>query len=123
MLRRVRADHDLPAVPRLVGSVHDEHPGRATALRLLELVRPPSVVGHGLAAEERLLGRGGGWIVDEDEEHLALEIGPLEVVPLVLRRARTIANEHQLAACAALWRRAATPDHDLVRLAKGRRRL
>src|SRR5688500_7405820 len=70
--------------------VHGETSGAALSRGLLVRVGPPTVVGHGLAAEVTLARLEVG-IVDEDDSHLAAEILALEVVPVALGRADAVA--------------------------------
>ena len=94
--------HDVEGVAGRRGLVDDEHGRRAQFRRLLVLVGPAAVVGHGLAAEglriERVgIGRvGHRRVVDQHQERLALDVQALEVVPLIFRRLHAVADKDDL---------------------------
>ena len=121
--RRVRADEHLEGIARLVGPMHDENAGRAAPFRLLVLVRPPAVVRHRHAAEQRRLGGRRRRVVHEHEHDLALEIRALEIVPLVLGCDGAVADEHQLPARGGLRHGAAGGKNDVLTRPERRRRL
>ena len=85
----------LPAIGRRRRLMDDQHPGRALTRHLLVFVGPAAIVGHGLAAE----GVQGRFfeigVIDQDDQHLAAQILPLEVVPIPLGRGDPIADEDQ----------------------------
>ncbi len=91
--------HRRPAVAGAGRVVDDQHPKRAMAGRLLELVGPAAVVGHGSTAEAAAgvvsHHRLEVGVVDQDDHDLALEVIALEVVPAALRRLDPIAGENQ----------------------------
>ncbi len=94
--------HDGERIPGRRGFVHDEDPRRSLARPLLEFVRPPAVVRHGVAAERlrielRGIRRvGHGRVVHEDDDGLPLHVHVLEVVPVELRRLDAVAGEHDV---------------------------
>ena len=67
-------------------------PGRAQLRGDLVLVGPAAVVGHGRPAEDVV----EGWVIDQEEQDLAAHVGVPEVVPVVLRRPRAVADEDEL---------------------------
>ena len=71
--------------------MHDDCASRALFRGNLELVGPTAVVRHRLAAEERLVLQRR--VADEHDDDLAADIDPLVIVPVVLRRDDTIADE------------------------------
>ncbi len=82
--------------------MNDDASRRAQLRRLFELVGPPSVIRHGLAAE--CLGvkfRGVGWvghgrIIDEHNDHFALDVHAFKIVPLKFRRLNAVAHENHI---------------------------
>ena len=70
----------------------DERAERALAGRLLEFVGPPAVIRHGLCGEE--LGICRWRLVHDDQDHLALHVHALEIVPTKLRCVDAVAREH-----------------------------
>ncbi len=85
--------HDLPGIAGRRGGVDDDGPGRALPGRALVLVGPAAVVEPAVAFEE--LGIPVRIVVEHDQD-LALEVHPLEVVPLVLGSLDAVAHEDQL---------------------------
>src|ERR1700728_3431973 len=55
-------------------SVIHPRPPSTAPLGLFVLVRPPAVVRHGVAVEQRRLGRRRGRVVDEYEQDFALDV-------------------------------------------------
>ena len=87
----LRVLHHGPRVARQVGTVDDEHAGRAQPRRLLVLVGPAAVVGERLALEEGFVRRGR--LIHNDEQHLAFYVHTLEVVPAVLGRIDAVTDK------------------------------
>src|SRR5690606_8565249 len=70
----------------------DDSAGSALASRTQVLVVPASVPETGFAGEKvRVPGR----VIVQDDEHLALEVLSLEIVPLVFRCLDAVTDEHQ----------------------------
>ncbi len=86
--------HGRPAIGSRCGLVDDQHAGGALAGGLFVLVRPATVIGHGLAAEVTHAGLEVR-IVDEHHGDLAVQVHTLEVVPVALRCLHAVADEHQ----------------------------
>src|SRR4051794_16653284 len=87
----------LDRVPTVRGGrrlVNDEHAGRAAPRGLLVLIGPATVIGHRLAAEVSFAAFEVG-IVDQQDEELAVDINALEIIPISLGRADSVADEEQ----------------------------
>ena len=72
----------------------DDQPARAAAHRLFVFVNPAAVVGERAAVEEFRVG--GGRLVGENEDQLALHVEAPEIVPLVFGRGDAVACKHSL---------------------------
>src|SRR5439155_13948408 len=71
--------------------VNEERADRAFAGGLLVLVGPAAVIGEGLAAEK--FGVVGGWVADDHEDDLALDVDAGVVVPVVLGGGDAVPDE------------------------------
>ena len=89
---------DAPVVGRGQGLVDDDRRRRALARGLLELVGPAAVVGHRLAAKQRLVSGNESRIVHQDQRGLAAHVDARIVVPPGFRRVDAVADEYHLAA-------------------------
>ena len=89
---------DAPVIGRRRRVVDDDRRRRALARGLLELVGPAAVVGHRLAAEQRLVAGDEARVVDQDQRRLAVHVDAGVVVPAVFGRVDAVADEHDLAA-------------------------
>src|SRR5689334_5108775 len=101
MFGGIRCDYDLPAITRGRCGVHDQHACRTAALGFFVLVGPAAVVRHRLTAEEIGLRRWRRRIVYKNEQYFAANVGTLEVIPPVLGSGGAVADENELAVCAA----------------------
>ncbi len=84
--------HHPPAVAREIGTMNDQNSDRTLARRFLELVRPASVIGHSLRVEEFWILRRR--LVDDHQQHLALDVHALEIVPAIFGRLDAVADEN-----------------------------
>src|SRR5690606_7615777 len=84
-----------PAIGGRGGLVHDDDAGGSAAGRLLVLVGPAPVIGHGPAVEGVQLGLFEVGVIDEDDDDLAAHVDVLEVIPVALRRGDAVAGEDQ----------------------------
>ena len=69
----------------------DDRPRRALLRGAQVLVIPAPVPQAGLTLEELRIPVG---IIIHDEQHLAFQVGVLEIVPLILRRLDSVTGEH-----------------------------
>src|SRR5262249_62115067 len=83
----------LPWVPSRGGGVNDDRPRRAGFRGTLVFVIPSPVPEPGLPREEIWIPVG---IVVHHQEHFAFEVRSLVVVPLVLGRDDSVADENDL---------------------------
>ena len=74
----------------------DQHARGAAPRGFLIFVGPAAVIGHRLAAEIAFPALEIG-VVDEHDEHLALDVVALEIVPVALGRGHAVADEDQRA--------------------------
>ena len=82
---------DGPGIAGEVGAVDDEGGDGTVAAGFLKLVGPAAVVGEGFAFEELFVG--GGRLVDDDEDDLALDVDAAVVVPAVFGCDDAVADE------------------------------
>src|SRR5262249_61449730 len=88
-----RGLHALPWVPSRGGGVNDDRTRRAGLRGTLVFVIPSPVPEPGLPREEIWIPVG---IVVHHQEHFAFEVRSLVVVPLVLGRDDSVADENEL---------------------------
>src|SRR5581483_6219374 len=86
----------FPRVARSCILVNDQDTGCAPIPRLLELVFPPTTVCHGfLLTSDRGFSVEVG-LVDQDDEHLSLDIDIFEIIPAGFRGMNPISHEYHL---------------------------
>src|SRR5437870_5590940 len=74
--------------------MQDQHGRGAGAIGLLIFVRPAAIVSERFSAKELWILRW--WLVREKDEHLAFDIGSLEIVPIELRSNNAMSDEYRL---------------------------
>src|SRR6185503_2787584 len=87
--------HRGPGIGGALGGVDQQNAGSSLPLCLLDLVRPPAIVGQNGAPKDAGVSQTG--VVDEGNHDLVFDVESTVIVPLILRRNDAIAHEHQIA--------------------------
>ena len=91
-------DDNAPGISGWIGIMHDDRRRRALPRRFLIFIGPAAIIGHGAPAERAFqvlcfIVR----IIDEDDDCLPLHVHALVIVPALLRRVDSIADEDNIA--------------------------